>query len=225
MFVARGNWAELEYACTLRLSQESPSWQWGVEIQNLSAEPVELDLICVQDAGLKPVNAGLINEYYVSQYLERLILRDKLFGAVACCRQNMQESTGHPWLIMACQNTAVAASVDGMQFYGKTYRETGIPEGLLADQLGGEYAGESSVFALQEQPFILAAGERHRSAFVSSYVPDHPEATSEADLKRLPGVMRQFHDETPARREGTGAPRKEYLQYDPVLAGRGFGWG
>ena len=71
----------------------------------------------------------------------------------------MKESAGNPWLMMACKNSAIAASVDGMQFYGKTFRETGIPEGLLADNLGGEYAGESSVLALQEKPFKLAAGE------------------------------------------------------------------
>ena len=65
----------------------------------------------------------------------------------------MKESTGHPWLMMACKNTAVSGSTDGMQFYGKTFRETGIPEGLLADSLGGEYAGELSVVALQEKPF------------------------------------------------------------------------
>ena len=97
----------------------------------------------------------------------------------------MKESTGHPWFMMACKNTAVAGSVDGMQFYGKTYRETGIPEGLLADNPGGDYAGESSVFALQEKPFSLAAGGVHHSAFVGTYLPDHPQATSEADLEPL----------------------------------------
>ena len=133
-----------------------------------------------------------------AQYLERRILEDKIFGAVACCRQNMKESTGHPWFMLACKNTAVAGSVDGMQFYGKTYRETGIPEGLLADHLGGDYAGESSVFALQEKPFSLAAGGVHKSVFVGTYLPDHPQATSEDDLNRLPGLMLEFNDETPA---------------------------
>ena len=75
-----------------------------------------------------------------------------------------------------------------MQFYGKTYRETGIPEGLLADKLGGEYAGESSVVALQEKPFSLAAGEAHKSIFVGIYLPDHPKATSDDDLKLLTGT-------------------------------------
>ena len=195
-FVARGSWAGLDYTCVLQLSTKSLSWRWSVDIKNLSDNPVELDLIYVQDAGLKPVNAGLINEYYVAQYLERRILDDKVFGAVACCRQNMKESTGHPWFMLASKNTAVAGSVDGMQFYGKTYRETGIPEGLLADSLGGDYAGESSVFALQEKPFSLAAGRVHQSVFVGTYLPDHPQATSEDDLNRLPSLMLECNDKT-----------------------------
>jgi len=197
-FVARGSWAGLDYTCMLQLSTKSLSWRWSVDLRNLSGQEVELDLIYVQDAGLKPLNAGMLNEYYVSQYLERRILVDKTYGAVACCRQNMKESTGHPWFMMACQNAALAGSVDGIQFYGRTYRETGIPEGLLADHLGGEYAGESSVFALQEKPFSLAAGGVHRSAFVGTYRPDHPQATSGEDLNSLPGLMLEFDGEHPA---------------------------
>jgi len=198
-FIAGGSWAGLDYTCVLRLSEKSLSWWWSVDIKNLSDNPVELDLIYVQDVGLKPVNAGLINEYYVAQYLERRILEDKVFGAVACCRQNMKETTGHPWFMLACTNTAVAGCVDGMQFYGKTCRESGIPEGLLADNLGGDYAGESSVFALQEKPFSLAASEVHKSVFVCTYLPDHPRATSEEDLDRLPSLMLECNDDTPSQ--------------------------
>ncbi len=145
---------------------------------------------------LKPINSGLINEYYVSQYLERRILEDKKFGSVICCRQNMKESTGYPWLMIACKNGAIAASTDGIQFYGKTFRETGIPEGLMDEHLGGECAGESSVFALQEKPFKMAAGEVHKSSLISTYLPDHSMATSEEDLKKLPGLMTEFEIET-----------------------------
>jgi 1,2-beta-oligoglucan phosphorylase len=192
VYVAVGSWAGLDYHCELRLSEKSLSWQWWVEIRNRSGQPVELDLIHVQDAGLKPLNTGVLNEYYVSQYLERRILTDKTFGAVACCRQNMRESTGHPWFMIACQNGAVAGATDGMQFYGKTCRETGVAEGLLSDHLAGEYAGESSVFALQEKPFRLATGGVHKSAFVGTYQPDHAEATSEKDLLCLPALLREF---------------------------------
>ena len=198
-FVAGGSWAHLDYTCELRLSDSSLSWRWSVDIKNRSDNPVELDVIYVQDAGLNSVNSWLINEYYAAQYLERRILHDKIFGAVACCRQNMKEATGHPWFMLGCQNQAVAGSTDGMQFNGKTCRETGIPEGLLADKLGGDYAGESSVFALQEKPFRLVAGASHHSAFVGTYLPDHPQATSERDLDRLPGLMLEFTHVSPAR--------------------------
>ena len=188
-YVAAGSWAGLVYTCALQLSGKSLSWLWSVEIENTSDSAVEADIICVQDVGLKPVNSGLINEYYVSQYLERCILEDKNYGSVVCCRQNMKESVGNPWLMMACKNRATAASVDGMQFYGRTYRETGIPEGLMAETLGGEYSGESSVVALQEKPFKLPAGGKHTSVFAATYMADHPEATSENDLERLPDLF------------------------------------
>jgi len=141
-FVAQGSWEGLDYQCVLQLSEKSLSWQWSIDVQNKSGNPVDLDLVYVQDVGLKPITDGLVNEYYVSQYLERLVLEDQNHGAVICCRQNMKESVGNPWLMFASKNVAESGCVDGMQFYGKTYRETGIPEGLLAERLGGNYAGE-----------------------------------------------------------------------------------
>ncbi len=189
-----GEWSGISYACSLRLAASSLGWQWSVELNNQTGNEMELDLVCLQDAGLKPVNAGLINEYYVAQYLERRILQDGRFGAVACCRQNMKESTGNPWFMIACLNGAVAGSTDGMQFYGKTYRETGIPEALLKDRLEGEYAGESPVFALQEKPFTLKPGEKHQSIFYGIYLPDHPTATSDMDLKLLQEIEIEFRN-------------------------------
>lgn len=220
-FVATGSWANLHYNCILELSKQSLSWQWSVQITNRSDHAVELDLIYVQDAGLKALNAGLINEYYVSQYLERRILHDGRYGAVACCRQNMKEATGHPWFLLACRNGAQAGSTDGMQFYGKKYRATGVPEGMLTDDPWGEYAGESSVFALQEKPFRLACDGVHNSAFVGAYLPDHPQATSEEDLKHLPGLCLEFNDQEatqgrPDARNGLAVQGRE--QPVPVTA-------
>jgi cellobiose phosphorylase len=195
VFLAQGDWKGLEYKCILQLSAKSLSWQWNIEVVNRSGNPVEFDLIYVQDAGLKPISDGLVNEYYVSQYIERRILEDQSHGPVICCRQNMKESVGNPWLMIACRNKAIAGSVDGMQFYGKTYRETGIPEGLLTDRLGGEYAGESSVLALQESSVTLVDGDTHKSAFFGTCLPDHPDATSENDLTRLDDLFSGFSDD------------------------------
>jgi cellobiose phosphorylase len=191
-YIAAGRWMGLDYKCILELSGESLSWQWRVEIENNSPGDHDLDLIYVQDIGLKPVTSGPVNEYYVSQYLERSILEDKNFGKVICCRQNMKETEGNPWLMMSCPNRAVSASVDGMQFYGRTYRATGIPEGLISDSNAGGYAGESSVLALRESPFALSKGDKHTSVFVSTCLADHARATSDDDLMRLPDIMNEF---------------------------------
>jgi cellobiose phosphorylase len=187
-----GNWGGLEYECLLKLSEKSLSWEWSVDIQNNSGEGQMLDLIYVQDVGLKLAGSGPVNEYYISQYLERRILEDPVYGSVICCRQNMKEARGHPWLLIACVNGAVAASTDGMQFYGRTYRQTGIPEGVVSDKLGGEYAGESSVVALREAAFDLPAGAGHSSAFVAKFLRNHRPATSLTDLERIPGLLREF---------------------------------
>lgn len=172
-YIAAGSWSGIDYRCMLRLSQDEPGWQWRIELQNTTTGPLDLDLVYLQDIGLKSVNAGLLNEYYVSQYLERLILEDKNHGPVIACRQNMKEQAGFPRVILTCQNGANSACTDGMQFYGKTYRETGIPEGLMLGELGGEYAGESSVVALQSRPFVLNPGETCEKAFTGIYLSEY----------------------------------------------------
>lgn len=191
-YIAKGTWQGFEYECTLQLSSISSSWQWRVLICNTSGETASLDLIYMQDIGLKPINSGLINEYYISQYLERLVMEDVNYGSVICCRQNMKEATGHPWLMMASKQGAVSGSTDGMQFYGKLYRVTGIPEAMLCEKLTGNCAGESSVVALQEKPFTLQSGDRHISTFAATYLPDHQKATSADDLRVLPSLFAEF---------------------------------
>ncbi len=196
-YMTKGNREGVEYLCAIQFSEKSQSWQWNIRISNKSDKEAEFDVICVQDVGLKAADSGTVNEYYVSQYLERLILEDDKLGPVIFCRQNMKEKSGHPWLMMACKKGALSGLTDGMQFYGKSYRVTGIPESLLSKKLRGEYAGESSLIALQGKPFALKSGESFSDAFVFSFLANHPEATSAADLKRLPGILQEFTDELP----------------------------
>lgn len=216
-FAARGSWAGLEYECLLTPARSQLSWQWRVRVDSRLDEAVELDLIYVQDVGLRAATAGMVNELYVSQYVERRVLEDPRHGAVVCCRQNAKESVGHPWLQIACASRAVAASTDGLQFYGNTFRSTGEPEALSADRLGGELAGESSVVALQHEPFTLGPAESRVSAFVATYVPDHPEATTELDLSRLPELVNSFDERPPAAASAFSAPQKRAFECAPLL--------
>jgi cellobiose phosphorylase len=194
IFAARGSWSGLDYECALSVAQAHPSWRWQVRVHSKLDHAVELDLVYVQDIGLKAKGPGLVNEYYASQYIERRVFEDPRYGSVVCCRQNMKELGGHPWAMIACANRAISASTDGVQLYGGLFRSTGEIDAFSADELDGELSGEFSVVAVQEEPFILSAGASHTSAFVATYRPDHPQASSEADTHRLPELMRSFPD-------------------------------
>lgn len=212
VFAARGSWSGLDYECVLQPAEEHLSWRWQVRLQSRLEQAVELDLIYVQDVGLKTSGPGLVNEYYASQYLERRVFEHPRHGSVVCCRQNMNEAGGHPWLMIACANRAVAASTDGLQLYGGLFRSTGELEALRADQLAGELSGEFSVIALQEEPFSLMAGAAHTSAFVATYLPDHPQASSEADTHGVPELVRSFPDAPSLPADAFSAPSTQRFE-------------
>jgi 1,2-beta-oligoglucan phosphorylase len=197
IFAARGSWSGLDYECVLSAAPAHPSWRWQLRVHSALDHAVELDVVHVQDIGLKTSGPGLVNEYYASQYLERRVFEDPRYGSVVCCRQNMGEVGGHPWAMIACANRAISASTDGVQLYGSLFRSTGEIDALRADRLGGELSGELSVVALQEEPFTLAPGASHTSAFVGTFMPDHPQASSEADTHRLPALIHGFPDAPP----------------------------
>lgn len=189
---AKGIWKNVEYSCTLQLSENDFSWKWNVEITNKNSENIELDVVYFQEVGLKTANESLVNEYYVSQYLERIILEDENYGNVIACRQNTKEKTGFPWLMLASANHAKSALTDGMQFYGNSYRATEIPESLMNKEFSGNLAGESPIVALQEDAFLLAPNETKNVAFFGIFSPNHEKATSKEDLHFLKQIKTQF---------------------------------
>lgn len=216
-FEARGQWTGLDYVCRVTLSPSALAWRFQVHLESRLASSIELDLIYVQAVHLKTHSAGLLNAYYVSQYLERRLFDDARHGCVLCCRQNMREASGHPWLMLACEGGATSASTDGLQLYGRTFRATGEPEALHADSLPGELSGESSVVALAHAPFVLEAGQAYTSGFVASYVPDHPAASSQADLSRLPEILGAFDDPPASVLERGAAHEHTSLCKAPLL--------
>tara|TARA_R110002126_G_scaffold291587_1_gene453982 strand:+ start:24927 stop:28283 length:3357 start_codon:yes stop_codon:yes gene_type:complete len=191
-FLAKGVWNAVSYECWLELSEKNLSWQWTIKTKNTSTKKMKLDIIAIQDAGLKTISDGLVNEYYVSQYIDRQILVHNKHGKVVCCRQNFKDAKNTPWLQLVSKNKAVSASTDGIQFYGKTYRETSIPESLLLPNLKGECAGELSIVALQEKPFVLDSDETHKSQIIGHFIENHSEATSTEDLKDVQSLFENF---------------------------------
>lgn len=190
--IVKGNWENIEYTCVLQLSEIEFAWKWNIEITNNSAENLELDLVYFQEIGLKTSNENLVNELYVSQYLERIILEDETHGKVLACRQNTKEKTGYPWLMLASGNCAKSALTDGKQFYGNSYRATEIPEALLLSEFQGNLAGESPIVSLQEEPFSLNVGGKKQVEFFGIFNTNHVNATSAEDLVLLKNIQNNF---------------------------------
>lgn len=184
-FTAHGQAFGLNFTLTLLPDANSLMWKWQADLVNQSSTEQTVELFCMQDVALKQAIATTMNEYYASQYLERLVMLHPHYGKVACCRQNMKEGGKNPWLIMACSEGANAAYLDGMTFYGKTHRETGIAEALKDYTEGSEYAGESSLLALRSQALHIAAGASKSIEFAFFFMEDHPEASSVDDLKLI----------------------------------------
>lgn len=194
--VVKGVWDELRYTCILELAEKSHAWKWKIEIINSTDKCFEMDLVYFQEVGLKTKNEGLVNEYYVSQYLERTVLQDEQLGAVIACRQNTKEATGNPWLLLASNQSALSGLTDGMQFYGNSHRETGMPEALSSKSFSGNRAGESPIVALQEKPFLLKPNETKTLEFFGLFLPNHAEAISDKDLKKLNKLDLEFTNDS-----------------------------
>lgn len=175
----------------LKPSPDETAWMWTIMLRNTGHNPMNVDAIFVQDVGLRQ-GAQLVNEYYVSQYTERRLFDNVMYGKVAACRQNMRESTGNPWLMMACPEGAVAGATDGAQIFGPANRHKNMPPGLLQTNLGGEYAGESSLLALQSKMLTINPGGGVVLRYIFVFMADHAEPSSSDDAQRIRSLLGSF---------------------------------
>ncbi|HYN86908.1 MAG TPA: hypothetical protein VER55_00190 [Ardenticatenaceae bacterium] len=179
----RGSHAGIEYACTLRLAADQSLWFWSVELANTTERAVKVDVVLAQDLGIAHEGAVRNNELYTSQYIDHAVYRDGERGYVICSRQNQPANGRYPWIQHGCLDGAVGYLTDGFQFYGLEYRATNAPAALGTESLpNGVYQYEFALPTLRSRPLSLAPGHRARVTFYAFYLPDHPAASSEADL-------------------------------------------
>ncbi len=178
--VATGEWMGLSYTCRLVPSPFDTTWMWDVHVVNNGDTARELDLLYVQDIGLTGA-AEEPNELYVSQYIDQHELHDEQHGVLLCSRQVQLVPGRRPWLMLGSTGCVSSILTDGLDFYGPSYRETGVPEALGQPTLAGLRQGESAVAALQEHPFTLNPGKAIRRGFCAIFQEDHPGRTTEHD--------------------------------------------
>ena len=200
----------LEASVTLMLHPALPAWTWRIALTNRSATAVTADVLHAQDLGLADEAAVRNNEAYVSQYIDLLPVDDAAFGPTILARQNQPAAGGpRPWAAFACTTGAAAFCTDAWQFFGTDHRLTGEPAALRTPALPSQRLQyESALAGLQSRAVTLAPGATAEIVFAARFLPDHPAASSAADLAALREALGGFEPPPaglPALRRGPAA--------------------
>ncbi|QJD30459.1 GH36-type glycosyl hydrolase domain-containing protein [Methylococcus geothermalis] len=177
-----GEWAGIRFGVCLVLAEAAPAWFWHVALENTGRTASTVELVYAQDLGLAQYGAVRLNEYYVSQYLDHTPLPHPSRGTVLASRQNLAMGGRFPWVAIGSLNRARSFATDALQFYGLESRAGRPPRGLMEGLPGSRRQHEHAMAVIQDAPLTLAPGEASAAGFFGWFEPDHPEATSEADL-------------------------------------------
>ncbi|MGD9541432.1 MAG: cellobiose phosphorylase [Methylocystis sp.] len=177
-----GEWRNISFSLTLLLSSSAAAWFWRLALENHGDALQTFDLIYAQDLALADYGAVRSNEYYVSQYVDHSPLVHPERGVVVASRQNQHAGGRNPWCVIGSLRRGVNFATDALQVYGLATRAGEIPAALTQGLAGKRLQHEHSLAAIQDAPISLEQGERAECGFFGWLEPDHPAATSPADL-------------------------------------------
>jgi 1,2-beta-oligoglucan phosphorylase len=153
-------------------------WFWDVELEGTD---VKADIIYGQDVGLASRGAVRTNEAFIAQYVDHQVFEKETLGYVVCSRQNQPNGTAFPYLQQGSLTKAAGYATDGFQFFGRSYKETDVPEALYKENLPNEvYQYEFAYIALQSEVVELHGKEQF--VFYGCFKEDHPEAITSVEF-------------------------------------------
>ncbi|MFL6619658.1 MAG: GH36-type glycosyl hydrolase domain-containing protein [Povalibacter sp.] len=181
-WVGVGMWQGIRYSVALQLSHQQPCWFWHVNLENTNDIELQVDVIYTQDVALAPYGSVRLNEYYVSQYVDHTPLEFQDHGWVVASRQNLAAEGRNPWCVIGSLRNAVAYATDALQVHGLTQRGASSSSGLIDGLPATRLQHEHSMVALQDERAALSARGSLQFGFYGATKPDHPAASSTADL-------------------------------------------
>lgn len=184
-----GTWQGIEYDISLALAAGATVWFWHVRLTNKSSEAREMDLTYAQDVALAPYGAVRMNEYYVSQYVDHTPLSNPERGILIASRQNQAADGRNPWCMIGSLRKAISFATDALDFHGLASRAGTPLAGMSGDLPNRRLQHEHAMAVLRDAPVRLAAGESLHAGFFGTFAPDHPDATSDADLERVSAIL------------------------------------
>jgi 1,2-beta-oligoglucan phosphorylase len=183
MLAGTGSWLGIDYSIALVLAQSSPAWFWHVRLENTISSPQTVDLTYAQDVALAPYGAIRLNEFYVSQYIDHTPLQLPGRGFLIASRQNQAADGRHPWCLIGSLREAVSFATDALQFHGIATRAGEAPVGISGELPARRLQHEHSMVVIRDSRIQLGERASVATGFFGSYVGDHPDATSAADVQ------------------------------------------
>jgi cellobiose phosphorylase len=211
----------VQHRVTLCLHPQRSLWLWRVQVRNTGTHPLTCDATLVQDVGLGSRGFVMNNEAYVSQYIDHHVARHAVCGPVVMSRQNLAQGGAHPWAAHGCLDGAAGFGTDAMQLFGPAFRDTGRIDPALElpdERLQHEVACPT----IRSPRLVLEPGGETAWTFFGLFEPDHPEASSDADLERIEQVLEASAGFVP-RPTAPCPPVRSLLQDAATVAGQPFG--
>lgn len=200
-----------DFQCDFNLYLSSPSGK-------------TVDVMYGQDVAISSKSSILNSEPYTVQYIDYKTFKDD-HGYTLCARQNQGKTQ---FFQIGSSTNNVAFGTDGFQFFGLSYKETGIPEAFLNDRLPSEiYQYEFSYFALQSEKITLSdkmdrlhfyafydsefEGIIEKPAYVKASEVNYPDVLTKVNKKSLRII------DTSLVLSGKSLSRKDLLNAYPVM--------
>ena len=190
-FVWEGERRGVRHRVTLSLYPRSNTWLWRAEVVNARDEDLSCDAILVQDLGLGDPGFLMNNEAYASQYIDHHVARHRRLNFVLMSRQNLSQGGAFPWIAHGCLDGAVGFATDFRQVMGPAHRDAndfGLAFGANLPSNRLQY--ETACAALQSAPATITPGASACWTFFGLYEFDHPQASTDDDLKAINIVNR-----------------------------------
>lgn len=202
-FEMSGDWEGLRYRVSLVLAASAPAWFWHVTVENTGRFAETIDLVHAQDLALSDYGGTRLNEYYVSQYVDFAPLEHPAKGVVLAARQNLSIGGRHPWIAIGSLARGESFCTDALQLHGLTTRSGGVPAGLASGRLAGaRLQHEHSMAVIEDLPCRIDPGRSVSLGFFAWLEPDHPAATSAADVVVVDRALALPEASSPAPRAG-----------------------
>jgi 1,2-beta-oligoglucan phosphorylase len=194
-YVWEGEESGVRHRVTLWLHPRLNAWFWRLEVANDREEKLPCDAVLIQDLGLGDQGFLMNNEAYASQYLDHHVARHRRRILVLMSRQNLSQGGAHPWAAHGCLEGAADFATDFRQVMGPACRDADQPGVPFGTRLPSERLQfETACAALQSRAVTLEPGAAASWTFFGLYEPDHPAASSDADLSRIEAVVSASED-------------------------------